>query len=96
VDAILDIFASIDDPRDRTAQYDLSAMLFIALAAKLCGSRSRELAGVGIGKASVNAARYESHFQPRRKRTTRSSDCPAFADPDPCTFIIARHNRARP
>jgi hypothetical protein len=40
VDAILEIFAAVDDPRDHTAQYDLSAMLFIALAASLCGARS--------------------------------------------------------
>ena len=35
---LLSIFAEIDDPRDHTAQYLLSSMLFIALAATLCGA----------------------------------------------------------
>jgi len=31
---------SIDDPRDHTTQYELPALLFLALAATLCGARS--------------------------------------------------------
>ena len=40
MDTVLAIFAEIDDPRDHTAQYELSALLFISLAATLCGARS--------------------------------------------------------
>ncbi len=40
MEAVLAIFAEVDDPRDHTAQYELSALLFIALAATLCGARS--------------------------------------------------------
>jgi predicted transposase YbfD/YdcC len=40
MESVLAIFASIEDPRDHTAQYDLSVLLFIALAATLCGARS--------------------------------------------------------
>ena len=38
METLLSIFAEIDDPRDHTVQYTLSAMLFIALAATLCGA----------------------------------------------------------
>ena len=38
METLLSIFAEIDDPRDHTAQYLLSSMLFIALAATLCGA----------------------------------------------------------
>jgi predicted transposase YbfD/YdcC len=40
MESVLRIFASIDDPRDHTAQYQLAALLFIALAATLCGAKS--------------------------------------------------------
>jgi hypothetical protein len=40
METLLSIFAEIDDPRDHTAQYPLSAMLFIALAATLCGAQA--------------------------------------------------------
>lgn len=40
MESVLEIFASIDDPRDHTAQYELPALLFIALAASLCGAKS--------------------------------------------------------
>lgn len=40
MESVLDIFASIDDPRDHTARYELPALLFIALAATLCGAKS--------------------------------------------------------
>lgn len=40
MESVLGIFASIDDPRDHTAQYELPALLFIALAATLCGAKS--------------------------------------------------------
>jgi hypothetical protein len=40
MEAVLAIFADIDDPRDHTAQYELPALLFLALAATLCGARS--------------------------------------------------------
>src|SRR3954454_7059125 len=40
MEAVLAIFAAINDPRDHTAQYELPALLFIALAATLCGARS--------------------------------------------------------
>jgi len=36
MEAVLAIFADIDDPRDHTAQYELPALLFMALAATLC------------------------------------------------------------
>ena len=40
MEAVLAIFADIDDPRDHTAQYELPALLLMALAATLCGARS--------------------------------------------------------
>jgi predicted transposase YbfD/YdcC len=40
MESVLRIFASIDDPRDHTVQYELPALLFIALAATLCGAKS--------------------------------------------------------
>jgi hypothetical protein len=40
MEAVLAIFAESDDPRDHTAQYEISALLLIALAAALCGARS--------------------------------------------------------
>ena len=40
MESVLAIFAAIDDPRDHTAQYELPALLFLALAATLCGARS--------------------------------------------------------
>ena len=40
MEAVLAIFAAIDDPRDHTAQYELPALLFMALAATLCGAWS--------------------------------------------------------
>jgi len=40
MNTLLSIFDDIDDPRDCNARHDLSAMLFICLAATLCGARS--------------------------------------------------------
>lgn len=40
MNALLAIFADIDDPRNCNRRHDLSAMLFIALAATLCGAKS--------------------------------------------------------
>ena len=40
MESVLGIFASIDDPRDHTAMYELPALLFMALAATLCGAKS--------------------------------------------------------
>lgn len=34
----LEVFADVPDPRDHTAQHDLSEILFVALAAVLCGA----------------------------------------------------------
>ena len=40
MESVLGIFASIDDPRDHTAPgHELPALLFIALAATLCGAK---------------------------------------------------------
>lgn len=45
------IFADLPDPRDCTAQHDLPEMLFIALAASLCGAQScAEMAEFGVSK----------------------------------------------
>ncbi len=45
------IFADLPDPRDCTAQHDLTEMLFIALAATLCGAQScAEMAEFGVAK----------------------------------------------
>ena len=38
MEAVLAIFADIDDPRDHRTQYELPALLFMALAATLCGA----------------------------------------------------------
>jgi predicted transposase YbfD/YdcC len=40
MESVLAIFAAIDDPRDHTSLYELPSLLFIALAATLCGARS--------------------------------------------------------
>ena len=40
MELVLAIFADIDDPRDHTAPYELPVLLFLALAATLCGTRS--------------------------------------------------------
>jgi DDE_Tnp_1-associated len=40
MESVLGIFTSTEDPPDRTAQYDLPALLFVALAATLCGAKS--------------------------------------------------------
>jgi hypothetical protein len=38
--ALITIFREVRDPRDFNAHHDLAAMLFIALAATLCGAKS--------------------------------------------------------
>jgi hypothetical protein len=38
--SIITIFREVRDPRDINARHDLAAMLFIALAATLCGAKS--------------------------------------------------------
>ena len=40
MEAIISIFREVRDPRDFNAQHDLAAMLFIGLAATLCGAKS--------------------------------------------------------
>ena len=40
MEAIISIFRAVRDPRDFNARHDLSAMLFVALAATLCGAKS--------------------------------------------------------
>lgn len=40
METLLSIFADVEDPRDFNIRHDLSAMLFIALAATLCGAKS--------------------------------------------------------
>src|SRR5574341_2154087 len=40
MDSLISIFYEVRDPRDFNAQHDLPAMLFIALAATLCGAKS--------------------------------------------------------
>lgn len=48
------IFSDLPDPRDCTAQHDLTEMLFIALAATLCGAQScAEMAEFGVAKESL-------------------------------------------
>src|SRR5271165_5037189 len=38
--ALLSIFREVHDPREFNARHDLPAMLFVALAATLCGAKS--------------------------------------------------------
>jgi hypothetical protein len=38
--ALIAIFREVRDPRDFNARHDLAAMLFIALAATLCGAKT--------------------------------------------------------
>src|ERR1700757_2902397 len=38
--SIIEIFREVRDPRDINARHDLGSMLFIALAATLCGAKS--------------------------------------------------------
>jgi predicted transposase YbfD/YdcC len=40
MESLITIFREVRDPRDFTAQHDLSAMLFVALAGTLCGAKS--------------------------------------------------------
>lgn len=40
MDTLISIFYEVRDPRDFNARHDLAAMLFIALAATLCGAKS--------------------------------------------------------
>jgi predicted transposase YbfD/YdcC len=40
MDTLISIFREVRDPRDFNARHDVSAMLFIALAATLCGAKS--------------------------------------------------------
>ena len=40
METLISIFREIRDPRDFTARHDLPAMLFVALAATLCGAKS--------------------------------------------------------
>jgi len=40
MDSVISIFYEVRDPRDFNARHDLAAMLFIALAATLCGAKS--------------------------------------------------------
>src|SRR6267154_3722983 len=40
METLISIFREVRDPRDFNAQHDLPAMLFIALAATLCGAKS--------------------------------------------------------
>jgi predicted transposase YbfD/YdcC len=40
MDSLISIFREVRDPRDFNAQHDLPAMLFIGLAATLCGAKS--------------------------------------------------------
>ena len=48
METLLSIFAEVDDPRDHTSQYPLASMLFIALAATLCGAKAcTEIADYG-------------------------------------------------
>ncbi len=38
--SLITIFRAVRDPRDFNARHDLPAMLFVALAATLCGAKS--------------------------------------------------------
>jgi predicted transposase YbfD/YdcC len=40
METLISIFQEVRDPRDFNAQHDLAAMLFVALAATLCGAKS--------------------------------------------------------
>jgi predicted transposase YbfD/YdcC len=40
MESVISIFDAVHDPRDFNARHDLAAMLFIALAATLCGAKS--------------------------------------------------------
>src|SRR6516165_7331444 len=40
METLISIFREVRDPRDFNARHDLAAMLFIALAATLCGAKS--------------------------------------------------------
>src|SRR4030088_813221 len=40
MESLISIFREVRDPRDFNARHDVSAMLFIALAATLCGAKS--------------------------------------------------------
>ena len=51
MEAFREIFADLPDPRDCTAQHDLTEMMFIALVASLCGAQDcSEMAEFGVAK----------------------------------------------
>lgn len=51
MDTFREIFADLPDPRDCTAQHDLTEMMFIALVASLCGAQDCcEMAEFGVAK----------------------------------------------
>src|SRR4051794_37760142 len=69
------IFESVPDPRDINARHDLREILFIALAAMLCGAESCvEIAQFGIEKTDLLRSILElKHGTP--SHDTRSAGC---------------------
>ena len=54
MEVFTEIFADLPDPRDETAQHDLTEILFIALLATLCGAEHcTEMAEFGRAKAAL-------------------------------------------
>lgn len=54
MEGFISIFGSVPDPRAENARYDLTSVLFIALAALLCGAEScSDMADFGASKKSL-------------------------------------------
>ena len=70
--ALITILREVRDPRDLNARHDLADMLFVALAATLCGAKSCvEIAE--FAAASEGSARRSSTCRMARRATTPSA-----------------------
>jgi len=107
MESVLGIFASIDDPRDHTAQYELPALLFIALAATSCGAKSCvDIADFAEGNRAELTVIVELQPTPR-PATTHSAVCSGCsilnrwrsrctASARPCAWVSAWTRRKAP
>jgi len=89
MEALISIFQDVPDPRDFNARHDLAAMLFIALAATLCGAKSC----VDIADfAAVNAAELAKIVDLRHGPPSHDSFSRLFRliDPDAMAKVFTR------
>src|SRR5438552_18166944 len=93
METLITIFREVRDPRDFNARHDLAAMLFIALAATLCGAKSC----VDIADfAAVNAAELAEIVDLRHGPPSHDSFSRLFRliDPEQMAKAFARFVKA--